>query len=68
MVRDCDIASLAGARKELSSCRIKVDGKVEDHISLLTSIRRPNDSKKVWFHETQDVGGEFIVNEVDCST
>ena len=68
MVRDCDIASLAGARKELSSCRIKVDGKVEDHISLLPSTKWPNDSKKVWLHETQGVHGEFIVNEVDCST
>ena len=40
---------------------------MEDCIFLLPLIKWPNDSKKVWFHKTQGVGGKFIVNEVDCS-
>ena len=67
MVRDYDIASLVGVMKELSGYQIKVDGEVKDCISLLALIKWSNDSK-VWFHETQGVGGEFIVNKVDCST
>jgi hypothetical protein len=45
-----------------------VDGEAEDCISLLTSTKWPNDSQKVWFNETQGMGGEFIVNKVDRST
>jgi hypothetical protein len=33
MVRDGNVASLVGARKELGSLRIKVDGEMKDCIS-----------------------------------